>query len=160
MRLTQQQQDEIERSLWVVNTALKRQGLEHDKDLRQSAIVYMCECLFRYDNSKNVKWTTFAYKNVYLFIKRTRKREKSFQAQITYEIEEYAEIQEEDHPKNTLIEHLREICTKKETQIIDLKLQGYRSYEIIRLLGITDRQMVVLMGSIRDKAKMLKEKEL
>src|SRR5574344_1642765 len=73
--LTAEQQNIIENSIWVVNTALKRQGLTYNKDLRQSAIVYMCECLTRFDPSRNIKWTTYAYKNVYLFIKRTHKKE-------------------------------------------------------------------------------------
>ena len=75
MQLTAIQQKEIEDSEWVVNTALKRQGLSCNEDLRQSAILYMCECLLRYDPTKGIKWTTFAYKNVYLFIKRTYKKE-------------------------------------------------------------------------------------
>ena len=49
MQLTAIQQKEIEDSVWVVNTALKRQGLSCNEDLRQSAILYMCECLLRYD---------------------------------------------------------------------------------------------------------------
>ena len=36
--LSDEQRETIENSLWVVNTALKNQGLSSDEDLRQSAI--------------------------------------------------------------------------------------------------------------------------
>ena len=43
--LTKEQQHTIENSIWVVNTALQKQGLSSDEDLRQSAILYMCKCI-------------------------------------------------------------------------------------------------------------------
>ena len=68
MKLTNEQQKQIENSLWVVNTVLKKQGIDYNEDMRQSAIMYMCECLLRYDPDKGVKWTTYAYKNFIVVI--------------------------------------------------------------------------------------------
>ena len=39
--LTKEQQNIIENSIWVVNTALKKQGLQKDSDLRQNEILYL-----------------------------------------------------------------------------------------------------------------------
>ena len=64
----------------TINTALKKQGLQENEDLRQSAILYMCKCLERFDPTKNIKWTTFAYKNIYLYIKREHNKEAAKQA--------------------------------------------------------------------------------
>ena len=149
--LSSEQQDIIENSIWVVNTALKRQGLTHNEDLRQSAIVYMCECLMRFDPSKNIKWTTFAYKNVYLYIKRTYKKEHK---RTQYECDDDLMLIEEPiEPKQDIfiVEDIMALFTPNEKKILMLKLQGYKYGEISIKLHCSISKINNYMQSIRAK---------
>ena len=152
MQLTAIQQKEIEDSEWVVNTALKRQGLSCNEDLRQSAILYMCECLLRYDPTKGIKWTTFAYKNVYLFIKRTHKKENK---RTQYECDcddDLMFIGGQQNQQNTfIVENIMDLCTPNEKKILMLKLQGYKYGEISVKLHCSISKINNYMQSIRAK---------
>lgn len=152
MQLTAIQQKEIEDSVWVVNTALKRQGLSCNEDLRQSAILYMCECLLRYDPTKGIKWTTFAYKNVYLFIKRTHKKENK---RTQYECDcddDLMLIGGQQNQQNTfIVENIMDLCTPNEKKILMLKLQGYKYGEISVKLHCSISKINNYMQSIRAK---------
>ena len=154
MQLTAIQQKEIEDSEWVVNTALKRQGLSCNEDLRQSAILYMCECLLRYDPTKGIKWTTFAYKNVYLFIKRTHKKEHK---RTQYECDcddDLMLIGGQQNQQNTfIVENIMDLCTPNEKKILMLKLQGYKYGEISVKLHCSISKINNYMQSIRAKTR-------
>lgn len=141
--LSREQQEIIENSLWIVNTALKRQGLQTDNDLRQSAILYMCQCIERFDPTKDIKWTTFAYKNVYLFIKRKHRKEMEYNYFISNNrenevvrervyTEEYNNYYK-DNQRYTL-EEVEALCSQKEKKILNLKLQGYNMQQISDIL--------------------------
>lgn len=160
--LSREQQNIIENSIWVVNTALKKQGLQADEDLRQSAILYMCKCLTRFDPSKNIKWTTFAYKNVYLFIKRMHRKEKLKQShiigdEIYYLAEQKEDIEayERENTRQTL-ESVKSICTAEESQFIDLKLKGFKGAEISRIMKCSTSKVICCMQSIKEKARGIK----
>lgn len=161
MKLTPQQQDEIESSLWVVNTALKNLGLSGDEDMRQNAIIYMCRCLTRFDPTQNVKWTTFAYKNVYLYIKRLHKREIRQQSWETdYEtgyraecVKSYLEEPELIDDNKILLDKIRKRCNAPERTIIDLKLQGYEGAEISQITGCSVSKISKYMRSVKIKAR-------
>ena len=165
--LSLEQQSIIENSLWVVNTALKKQGLQKDEDLRQSAILYMCECLERFDNSKNVAWTTFAYKNVYLYIKRTANKQKVKNAAIIgcdiFDVPEaVATPLKENLEKETnddLVNKIKSKCTKDEIKVIELKLQGYKGFEISKIMGWSTRKTNIFIKSIKEKAARVKNEK-
>ena len=74
--LTEEQQKLVEDSLWVVELALKRLSLLNNNDLRQQARLYLCKLVSRFDASKGVKWSTYAYKSIYFHIKWRQKVEK------------------------------------------------------------------------------------
>ena len=122
--LSDEQRDTIEDSVWVVNTVLKKQGLENDEDMRQSALLYMCKCIQRFDPSKNIKWTTFAYKNIYLFVKRNFKKQQEKSIPTVSENmfyladkEDDIEIYDFDDPKGVL-EAFKGICTPDPSPMI------------------------------------------
>ena len=158
--LTPEQQNTIENSIWVVNTALKRQGLQHNTDLKQSAILYMCECLLRFEPEKNIKWTTFAYKNVYLFIKRENLKELKFQKPIANDdISKYEEIiedKERDCNAPILYERVLGVCTAREKQILELKREGYSHREIG---GIIHCSLATVQTNVRKIREKLNNKE-
>lgn len=162
--LNVEQQTIIENSIWVVNTALKRQGLSADEDLRQSALLYMCSCLERFDASRGIKWTTFAYKNVYLYIKRVHKQNVDKRgAEISDEtvyalqaVELPLEAEKALDPNILTINELKRLCSPTERQIINYKLQGYKSAEISRKMGCSVSSVSRYMNSIRTKARELK----
>lgn len=154
--LSKEQQQTIENSIWVVNTVLKRQGLQGDKDLRQTAILYMCKCLERFDPNKDIKWTTYAYKSVFLFVRRTYLKEKK---RLTMIVE--ADVCDIDksikHPTNAddnnLLADIRAVCTPEENNVLDLKLKGYKVAEISALMNCSTSKVNACMQSIKGKAK-------
>ena len=152
--LSAEQQNIIENSIWVVNTALKRQNLTYNEDLRQSAIVYMCKCLLRYNPNSNVKWTTFAYKNVYLYIKRVNRKENirqkieiadEFVCEKNIDIVEY-------NDSNLVLRDIYNLCTPREQQLLELKLQGYKNYEIGVIMKCSVSNVNNYMRKIQSKA--------
>ena len=162
--LTKEQQDVIENSLWIVNTALKKQGLQNDEDLRQSAILYMCTCIERFDPSKNVEWSTFAYKNVYLYLKRFNKKERQNVERILLEDNLFYLSDQNESPKikdfdNSVdkLEALKNFCTIEERRCIDLKLAGYKFSEIGALMNCSVSKIMSCMRSVETKARKIRQ---
>ena len=157
--LSLEQQRTIENSIWVVNTALKQQGLQAHEDLRQSATLYMCKCLERFDPTKNIKWSTYAYKSVSLFIRRTHGKEMKKNSMIVNDdvtalnlpIEQPNVFDEHKYRVNSIKRH----CTPEECQIIELKLQGYKAFEISALMNCSTSKVNACMQSIKEKARKL-----
>lgn len=133
--LTESQKKTVEDSLWIVNAVLKRQGIADD-DIRQSANVYLCRCIVRYDESKGVKWTTFAYKNVYLYIKRAYAKEKErCQPLVCIDnIPLKREIEPITNDKSSLVQLALKQLLPFERRVLSLKTQGYTHSDIRQLL--------------------------
>ena len=163
MMLSLEQQGIIENSIWVVNTALKRQGLQADEDLRQSAILYMCKCLERFDPTKNIKWSTYAYKNVFLFIKRTHGKEIKKHSHLTNDDITNIQISIEQprvfNESQYVLNSIKRLCTIEESRILELKLQGYKVIEISNLIGCSTSKINACMQSIREKAREIRNEE-
>ena len=159
--LSEEQQKTIENSIWVVNTALKKQGLQADEDLRQDAILFMCKCLQKFDPSKNIKWTTYAYRNVFLYIKRIHHKQVKKNSMLVCDdlvfpqktITKPIELNE----SSFLLDEIKEKCTPKEREIIELKLLGYRSMEIGAIMGYSQSSINAYMQLIKEKAKEIKD---
>lgn len=162
--LSMEQQEIIENSLWVVNTALKRQGLQTDEDLRQMAILYMCKCLERFDPSKNIKWTTYAYKNVFLYIKRTHGKENKKRSMFVdddiMDLQEPQKLPIDDpelfNESKYMVEQIKAVCSPEESQIIELKRQGYKVVEISSIMKCSTSKINGCMQSIKEKAREMK----
>lgn len=162
--LSKTQQNIIENSIWVVNTALKNQGLAlspKTEDLRQSAILYMCKVIQRFDPSRNIKWETFAYKNVYLYIKRKHIKEIR-RAKWEIDDETAYNLQHEELPLEEpkmfdeakyMVEHIMKECSPKERQYLDLKLQGYKREEIGEIMGVSSGFIRKCHENIIEKAR-------
>lgn len=159
--LSLEQQEIIENSLWVVNTALKRQGLQADEDLRQSAILYMCKCLERFNPSKDIKWTTYAYKSVFLFIRRTHSKEVKKRAMFIdddiFNLVEPATSPPDEptmvNESKYIIDSIKAVCSPEENQIIELKRQGYKVVEISSIMECSTSKINGCMQSIKEKAR-------
>jgi len=162
-KLTAHQQEIIENSIWVVNTALKNQGLAlspKTEDLRQSAILYMCEALQRFDPNRKIKWETFAYKNVYLFIKRKHIKEvKKLMLEADYE-DLYLQpapmpldgLEEYDESKHRVAQ-IMSVCTPDERLYLNLKLKGYKREEIGKQTGFSQGYIRKCHERIKQKAQ-------
>lgn len=163
--LTSEQQKAIEESIWVVNLALKKQNLSYDNDLRQSAILYLCKCVQSFNPAMEVKWSTYAYKNIYFYIKRThakqQKKTTSIYEQYTRrkyrDVEEYAtEYLEADNLADQMkVREIKAVCTPREREIIDLKLKGYKRIEICKELHISNTSVGKHLKNIETKAREL-----
>lgn len=142
--LTQEQQQTIEDSLWIVNTALKDQNLQGNEDLKQDAILYMCKCLLNFDETKGVKWNTYAYKSVYLYIKRKHARQVLESSRVAYLDQNPPKADEEQKVKDVKqflrgfkIKHILYHCNEREREVVMLKLQGYTAKQIANKLGVS-----------------------
>lgn len=158
MRLNTQQQILIENSLWIVNTVLKKQGLAQSEDLRQSAIMYMCECLTRFNPGKGVKWSTYAYRNLFLYTKKMsgkeyakRRNEQTDENLLNlcekaqgFETQEIARIE---------VSAIMEICNPFEKQVLTLKMQGYTLKEISRQLNCSLSKINSIIHNIKEKVR-------
>lgn len=159
--LTEEQKNTIENSIWVVNTALKRQGLQNDEDLRQSAILYMCKCLERYDPTKGIKWTTYAYKNIFLYIKKKYSEECKISLTLAdediFELEATSLSIDEDMAYNDkyVLQKIQFVCTSEECKVLELKKQGYRGRKLCELMECSRNKISGYMKSIRAKARQI-----
>ena len=162
MVLSSEQKKKIEDSLWGVNTVLKRLGLSGDEDLRQGGILYMCKCLERYNPETGVKWTTYAYKSVYLYIKRMNRRKKKLSEREVYD--EVIILTQEDKTEQAIsaeeskivLRQIGGLCTDEERRVLALKLQGYNSSEIGRKIGCSQSKVSSHIRSIKTKARFLR----
>jgi len=158
--LNDEQRKMVEESIWVVNTALKKQGLECDKDLKQDALLCMCQCAERFDASKGIKWTTYAYKNVYLYIKRTHAKQNKKSAPLIKQdlfdmgdnIDGIQGVNIYDDPKYRL-DGFMGVCSKNEKALLKAKLRGYTLPEIAKQLNCSAEKVNITVKSIKEKAR-------
>jgi len=158
--LTEEQQKIIENSLWVVNDALKKLNLQHNNDLRQDMILYMCKCLERYDTAKGVKWETYAYRSVYLRIKWLQivKYKKSFYSQGVTLCDDSAldllerptesEVELEEY-----IDRINRECNEHELLLIRFVSQGFTHQQIADKLGYSCTKVNKEIGELRKKMR-------
>lgn len=151
--LSAEQQKTIENSLWVVNTALKRLGLQGNADLKQDGLAYMCKCIERFDPTRNIKWTTYAYKNVFLYLKRLNARQcelKTMQVRV-----KNIELIQQDFGADCLyddfLDSVKEVCTEQELLIIRLRIYGYNGKEIAKQLNIKPKALNGIIHNIKTK---------
>ena len=117
----------------------------------------MCKCLERFDPTKNIKWTTYAYENVYLFIKRKNRKEvirQSFEVSQDF-VCDIKPKPLECNDSALMVNNIFKICTPKEKQILQLKLEGYNYAEISLKMGCCISKVNFYMKGIKEKAKEL-----
>lgn len=160
-KLSPDEKNEIEQSLWVVNAVLKKQGQSGDEDLRQEACLYLMECYRRYDKRFGVKWTTYAYKSIYLFVKRSiaskKKEENTVVGGETYETAKAANGKEEEY--NIGYKELYEICNEQERKVLELRYIGYTRPEICEEIQTSEYYVNGIIKTLKEKAKNLFKEE-
>lgn len=157
MQLNDKQRKIIEDSMWIINTVLKKNNLTKDLDLKQTATLYMCKCLLRFDDSKNVKWSTYAYKSLSFYIKRVHAREQIKKSRIIPQdvfdvinaLNEHTDIDDEECYINDILSHYDE----QERVIIKLKLNGFNRKEICKATNMSVKKIGQCMASIGEKYK-------
>lgn len=160
MQLSPLQQKDVENSLWVVNSALKQQGLSNNEDLRQSAILYMCECRLRFDPQKHIRWTTYAYRNVYLYIKKVVKRERKLEAKFVnkdiFDMEDYFKCEKPKDSQMFTYQAILKTCDKEDIIILELIKQGYSRLEIAKALNCSQSKIYKRFRAIKQRVNGLK----
>lgn len=157
--MTDEQRKLVTDSLWVVNTALKEQGVGKDKDLKQDALLWLCQCAQRFDASRGVKWTTYAYSSVFLRIKRLRDiSEHKAEMRKRYEHRVCATIEDDEKSDGNYDAHIEyrriyEKCDEREKIVLDLRYAGYTWEETAKRLGLSYKQVHSVWDKIREKAK-------
>jgi RNA polymerase sigma factor (sigma-70 family) len=151
------QRDLIKNNLWVVNTAIKRLNLQGNEDYCQMGKLYLCQCTERFNEAKGVKFTTYAYKNVYLYLKRIRAKEIS-------ENNLYTDIDVDIAGANVV--EVVQTCTtisklplnKTQKQILRMKANGYTLKETAKDLKCSISKVEQNLRKTKSKLKNL-EKE-
>ena len=162
MKLSNKEKEIIQNSLWVVNSALKSLKLERDKDLRQDCILYMCHCLKRYDKSKGVKWTTYAFKCITMYASRENAHRKQVDSHLVFQGgtvgEEVAVITDsDDHYVKDFLAVLSSQLNDFDKQVLALKVKGYYLKEIATELQAPRHIVSESIHIIRTLAKELRE---
>lgn len=158
--LTEEQQKLVEDSLWVVELALKRLSLTNNNDMRQQARLYICKLVSRFDASKGVKWSTYAYKSIYFHIKWRLKVEqrKNFDTMAKcdyYEVcdTSFGEISSEQLERQEKVKGLLQKCNAEERQVAILIMQGYNHREIEKIIKKSRVKVVEIIKKIKEKGK-------
>lgn len=156
--LNKEQQEIIENSLWVVNAVLEAQKLQNDEDMRQIACLYLCKCIERFNPEYNVKWTTYAYKSVFLYIRRVYARQKKRENKIIVDEEVYKTVRsprdlEGEVHTQILLTEIKSTCSEKEKEILKLLGEGYLQYEIAEMLQISRKEIHLFLERIRNNFK-------
>lgn len=161
MSLTKEQQDLVLSSEWVVNTVLKNLDMR-TQDYRQVAMLFLCQAAEKFDESKHVKWTTFAYKDLTYRMKRYRKKEYDANALcITQHDEEIVNNVPEPNAYfmedmyNANIKKLLSRLTKKELQVAKLRFEGYTIPEMNRITGLSISYLIKLIANIKRKTRAI-----
>lgn len=162
--LTNEQQEIITNSIWVVNTALKRQNLSYNEDLRQDAILYMCKCLDRFDSSKGVKWETYAYKNVFMYIQRVNKKEHIVTEHMILTDKPIIDLDKQQQivdakDKANQLKRIVSYCNDKEKQLLKLKYMGFTIKEIAERMGTSEAIVKKVFWEIKMKIQGEREYE-
>lgn len=159
--MTQEQQKRVEDSLWVVGAVLKRLGKQGDEDLRQALSLYMCKCVSNFDESKNTKWTTYAYNCLYLYALRfCKKRTKDENKYVS--LQQFHYISDDGAYEYATIEHcqITSLCAglnKTQTKCAVLFSQGYTIKEIADALNRPPRKIKEIKQEIGAKLLALKK---
>lgn len=155
--LSAEQQKTIEESLWVVNKVLKDLGLQGNEDLRQEGNLWLCKFIANYKPERKTKWTTYAYKAVSRYIKTIQGR----QAEKSYHFINFGDFA--TNADNlmvgattlpitaTTVQRVLDFCTPEEQQIVLLKCQGYKVYEISKIQGKNRSYIAEKLKEIRQK---------
>ena len=118
----------------------------------------MCTCLERYDESKHAKWTTYAYKSVYFYIKRLHNKEiKTSNRQAPLDLAPALKDAEMIDESIIIINKIKGRCEPVERQIIDLKLQGYDSKAIGAIIGCSNNTVIKHFRTVKEKAQEVAE---
>ena len=153
MILREEQRNEIEKSLWVVNAVLKKHGLQADDDMRSFAYYELCRCITRFDPSRAVKWTTFAYRSLFLAVTRERERIRIEQSHFvnTENIYYIKEQDEQEMIDDIMFCDALKVLTEHEKKIVEMLCLRRTYKEIADALKQSEKQT-------RDEIKIVKEK--
>lgn len=149
----------IQNSMWIVNTVLKEQKLQLDDDLRQDACLYLIKCYDRFDSSKGVKWSTYAYKSIYLYVLRVNAKNKAVENKCEHNevpiLNRADKDMEEQVATTFLLKEIRNFITPEEKKIFDLLYKGYSAKQISKMINKSYTYVLCLVKNIKWKASKL-----
>lgn len=144
--LSPEQQQLVADSVWVVNAVLKKQGLQGDEDLRSQGLLYLCTLVQRFNPNK-ATWNTYAYKSVYLYLKRIHAQEKKNNSRIVPLDENITADTEYADDLDTLPFYKK--LTPKEQKVVKLRLENYTVYEIACKLNLPHTEIKTILSQIK-----------
>lgn len=144
-----------------MNYALKVNKLqEFDEDLYEDAVYELIRCLGRFDESRGVKWTTYAVRSIVLYVRREKARRQKASAltaseDATFYRVEDAKDMDAEITSQWVVEDLFANLTAEQKEVARLKYQGYNNNEIKRNLGISSTKLNRILQEVRRKAQKL-----
>lgn len=140
----------------LVRKIMEQLGLKGDEDLEQDTLLYLYKRRGNYNPSRNTKWSTYAWKvaETYLKTMNARKVEKERHYLDFTSFAENASdlaVAPQENSIAPMFNHLMKNCTEHEKQIIRLRLQGYKLYEIGAMQGQSRKDISNQLKIIREK---------
>lgn len=159
MKLTPEQQKDIENSLWVVNLALKKHNLGHNNDMRQETLLFLCKCRLKFNENNGAKWTTYAYKSAYFFIKRKKKKEQERKSKTIdkdiFDLNLGVGGTEDYICDKILYQSIIDNLSPKDAKTWRYKQEGYKSREIIKILNLSSRTIQKSINLVKSRCKRI-----
>lgn len=148
--------DLIVSSLWVVNAVFEKLSI-NDEDLKSNATLYLYKLADRYDSSKGVKFSTYAYNSLYLYVRTRWAKQKHKDSNVIVsttllEIEP-AKSYEDSVGNECMVEQIKSLCSERELKICELFLQGYKVVEIAKIVGIATPTAHHNIRELKEKVK-------
>lgn len=160
MGLTDEQRKRVEQSAWIVNSVLKEQQLSYDEDLRQEGLLWLCKCAQRFDPTRGVKWSTYAYGSVFLRVKRLHDIARIDTAKYACYIQQSIALLDRclfarytnEFAKSKCRRIARE-CSEDERTVLTCKYLGYTWEETAQLMGKKHRDVTKIWKEICARAR-------
>lgn len=160
MQLTTEQQELVENGLWVVNAVLKRLNQRGNEDLRQEAMLYLCELATKWNVAKGRKWTSYAYQRVYFFalhgaqkgntIRQREELRSVLPDSIAPSLDDDARYAVE------IVEELYKRLNEVQREVLYLRVQGCTHKDISAKLGISYKRVTQIETEIKHAAEKLR----
>lgn len=155
MELSDEQRTLVESHIWVVYAVMKKHRIA-DNDLCSDALLYLCTVALRFDPERGVKFSTYAYTNTELYVKRRLKEEKKKQERVIVGLPEYLSATQstEDEALSKVQVEACYNCMSKKAKIVAHAVQdGLPLNAACAVIGSTRQSVQQIWKRAKEKVK-------
>lgn len=152
--LSKEQQQQILDYEWIINTVCKKLGIT-DNDIRSELMLFMCQTIEKYDQTKGVKLGTYLYSSVYLRALRLLSNQRKYKNKNIFI--SYVMVTMPQRKNKSIIYECVE--TPEEQQVLTYIIQGYKRREISAKMSIKSSQVKKIYDNYVDKMRVKYQNE-